>query len=209
MSHERQMDYLNRHKIIYRTVPDTTNITKEYDWGYYFENGTYDCYELFRSKAKITTYRSLKWHLLVLWYLNPNLDPNEFERLAEIITYKPNGFITFEITDQLLKKVIYSVYMNDLDEPPRNRARKIIFKVNCGLTVEEKLVIVGQLAGRQKKIREDDVYFCMLSIHDSKVKITIKDLANLLDCSIRTVHRNMPYELKKEKQLLNFQIEEI
>ena len=39
-------------------------------------------YELFRTRAKITTYKSLKWHLLVLWYLNPQLDQDRFEYIA-------------------------------------------------------------------------------------------------------------------------------
>ena len=45
----------------------------------------------------ITSYKSLKWHLLTLWYLNPQLSYKEFTELSEFITHKPNGFITFEI----------------------------------------------------------------------------------------------------------------
>ena len=61
------------------------------------QNGTYECYELFRSKAKINTYKSLKWHLLVLWYLNPSMDQDDFEHLAEVIAEPKNGFMTFII----------------------------------------------------------------------------------------------------------------
>jgi len=31
----------------------------------------------------------------------------------------------------------------------------------------------------------------------------MKGLATSLQCSVRTIHRNMTYELKKEKELLN------
>ena len=68
---ERNIDLLNRRRIVYRQLPVDTFGSKEFDWGWYYEDGTYECYDLFRSKAKITTYKSLKWHLLVLWYLNP------------------------------------------------------------------------------------------------------------------------------------------
>ena len=34
-------------------------------------------------------------------------------------------------------------------------------------------------------------------------KITISRIAGLLDCSTRTIHRNMSKQLKKEKQILN------
>ncbi len=206
MSHDRNLDYLHRHRIIYRTEPDLTNVTKIYDWGYHFVDGTYDCYELFRGRAKITTYKSLKWHLLVLWYLNPGMSTDEFETLAEVLCHKQNGFIVFTISNQLLKRIIYDVHMSDLDTPPKNRARKIIFKVTCGLPVEEKLKIVGQLSGRAKKVHEDDIYQTMLDMHDCGKKITIGRLAGLLDCSVRTIHRNMPYELKKEKELLNYEL---
>jgi len=40
-------------------------------------------------------------------------------------------------------------------------------------------------------------------------KITISRLAGLLNCSTRTIHRNMGYELKKEKELLNQENEKI
>ena len=30
-----------------------------------YEDGTHECYQLFRSRAKVTTYKSLKWHMLV------------------------------------------------------------------------------------------------------------------------------------------------
>jgi len=40
-------------------------------------------------------------------------------------------------------------------------------------------------------------------------KITISRIAGLLHCSARTIHRNMSYELKKEKELLNQENEKI
>jgi transcriptional antiterminator len=46
----------------------------------------------------------------------------------------------------------------------------------------------------------------MLDLHDESKKITITRLAGLLECSSRTIHRNMSYELKKEKELLNRQL---
>jgi transcriptional antiterminator len=63
--------------------------------------------------------------------------------------------------------------------------------------------IVGQLVGKTKKVHEDDIYECMLDLHDMGKKITISKIAGLLNCSSRTVYRNMGNELKKEKELLN------
>ena len=202
LSYDRNLDYLHHRQIIYRTVPQETP-TVEYKWGRYYENGTYECYELFRSKAKINTYKSLKWHLLVLWYLNPSMDQNEFEQLAEVIVERKNGFTTFDIPKQLLRQIIYEVSMSDLERPPKNRRRKVIFDVNCYLTAEEKLKITGSLVGRSKMIHEDDIYDAMLQINDDGDKITISKLAKYLKCSDRTIYRTMGNELKKEKELLN------
>ena len=205
LSYDRNLDYLHHRQIIYRTVPQETP-TVEYKWGRYYENGTYECYELFRSKAKINTYKSLKWHLLVLWYLNPSMDQNEFEQLAEVIVERKNGFTTFDIPKQLLRQIIYEVSMSDLERPPKNRRRKVIFDVNCYLTAEEKLKITGRLVGRKKIVHKDDVYEAMLHINDTGDKITISKLATHLECSDRTIYRAMGNELKKEKELLNSEL---
>ena len=160
---------------------------------------------MFASKAKITTYKSLKWHLLVLWYLNPQLDQDEFMKIAQIISVKENGFTSFTIHEDLLKKMVYEVSMLDLDEPPKNKLRKVIFKYGNKLSKEEKLRVVGELIGRSKRIHTDDIYQCMIDLNDMGKSITIKRIAGLLDCSSRTIHRNMCTELKREKELLNKQ----
>ena len=205
MSH-RNLEYLNRRHIVYRRDPINDRPSmKHRDYDFY-ENGTYECYQLFRSKAKITTYKSLKWHMLVLWYLNPQLDPDDFASLCKHITDKSNNFITFTVPPQLLKKIIYEVSMMELDEPPKNKMRKIIFKWHCILPTEEKLKIVGKLIGRQKQVHEDDIYQCMIDMNDMGKKITLARIAGLLNCSTRTIQRNMCEELKREKELLNQQI---
>jgi hypothetical protein len=206
MSHERKLKYLNQNQIVYRRQPikDIPDIDNEVYM--FYVNGTHECYELFRSSAKITTYKSLKWHLLVLWYLNPDLDQDKFMQLAEVICHKPNGFVSFAIHIDLLRKIVYEVSMLDLDEPPKNKLRKVIFKPFTRVSKEEKLRIVGELIGRTKRITQDDIYDCMLEINNNKEKITIAKLAKLLSCTSRTIHRNIGVELKREKELLNKQI---
>ena len=206
MSHERNLTYLNNRRLIYRRLPTTDKPdidTKEF---MYYKDGTHQCYELFRSSAKITTYRSLKWHLLVLWYLNPSINTDEFADLAEYIAEKRHGFVSFNVSAQLLDKVIYEVNMSDLDRPPNNKLRKVIFKPFSGLTKEQKLSIVGQLVGQSPRIQPDDIYTVMVDMHDNKQKITIRKLSELLKVSSRTVHRHMCQDLKKEKELLNQQL---
>jgi len=205
MSHDRNLEFLNRRRIVYRRNPITDIPTQENECYMFYEDGTYECYELFRSKAKITTYKSLKWHLLVIWYLNPQLTQDEFEEVAYVIANKSSGFVSFNIGDRLLDKIIYEVSMCDLEQPPKNKLRKVIFKPTA-LSKEQKLRVVGELIGRSKRITQDDIYNCMLDLHDAGKKIVITQLALWLECSTRTIHRNMGEELKREKELLNQQL---
>jgi len=198
----RNMKYLNDNRIIYRKYSEDQP-TQEYKWGWYYADGTHGYYSLFNSPAKITTIRSLKWHLLTLWWLNPSMDKAKFDELAKIITHKPNGFTTFNVSNSRLKNIINSIYMQDLERPPKNKLRKVVFKDNTGLDKSQKLSIVGKLIGRQIKVDEQTIYQCMIDLNDDGKRITIGRLAELLDCSSRTIHRNMSQDLKNEKDLLN------
>jgi hypothetical protein len=206
MSHfDRNIDYLVKNKIIYRQDPITDVPSEIYDWGYFYKDGTHQCYTLFNTKAKINTFKSLKWHLYVLWYLNSKLDQEGFEMLVKYICDKKNGFVTFSISDQFMESMIYDVSMMDLEKPPPNKLRKVIFKDFTGLTMSQKLSIVGTLVGRSK-ISNNEIYDAMLLLNEDNIKITVATLANFLNCSTRTIYRNMNNELKKEKELLNLQI---
>ena len=48
MSHERNLIYLNNNRIVYRRLPITDKPTIETDQYMFYENGTHECYELFR-----------------------------------------------------------------------------------------------------------------------------------------------------------------
>ena len=209
MSQERKLKWLNNRRIVYRRDPTTdvpTIETKQYK---YYENGTYQCYHLFNSKAKITTYKSLKWHMLVLYYLN--IDGVEGDEVSlyddmksvfKFIANKENGFVTFFIKQKLLYSMIEDVF-NQGGDPPANKLRKVVFKPYSGLNLSEKLSIVGKLIGRSSRVDEELIYQCMLDLNDLGKKITIGRIAGLLDCSTRTIHRNMSKQLKQEKKVLN------
>jgi hypothetical protein len=204
MSHERKIKWLNEHRVIYRQMPINDIPTLETDKYMFFENGTYEHYCLFNTKAKITTYKSLKWHFLVLYYLNQDqgLLPSH---VYEFIANKDNGFVTFFISDKKLQNMIDDVF-NTGGEPPKNKLRKVIFKEYNMLDVSEKLKIVGRLIGRKNMVDQESIYQCMLDMNELGKKITWGRVAGLLNCSTRTVHRNLNDSLRNEKQLLNEEI---
>ena len=204
----RKMQYLHINKIIYRRFPVTDKPTSETSDYYYYENGTHECYELFRSKAKITTNKSLMWHLYVLWYLNPHLNLDNFKKIVDHICNIENNFITFTINQKTKEKIIDLVYQKDLDRPPKNKLRKIIFKDNCTLSTVEKLKVVGTVIGRSKKIEDSDIYEAMIVLNDNNEKITINKLSSNLNVTTRTIYRRMSKELKNEKNILNDMLNE-
>jgi len=209
MSQDRNLKWLNNKRIIYRRNPINDKPTLETKQYMYFEEGTYECYTLFNTRAKITTYKSLKWHFLVLYYLNiDGVDGDEISLeddmryIFKFIADKENGFVTFFIKQKLLYSMIEDVLKQGGD-PPVNKTRKVIFKDNSGLTLNEKLSIVGQLIGRSSRVWPEDIYQCMCDMNEFGKKITWGRVAGLLDCSVRTVYRNLDDQLKQEKQILN------
>ena len=207
MSHERNMKWLNDRRVNYRCDPVNDKPTIDTALYSYYEGGTYECYNLFRSKAKITTYKSLKWHFYVLYYLNnyDGLPINNLPKVFKFIADKENGFVTFFISDKKLNEMIEDVLTNG-GEPPVNKKRKIIFKDYSGLTPNEKMSIVGKLIGRSSRVDGESIYQCMLDLNDMGKSITWSRIAGLLNCSTRTIQRNINDALKKEKAILNEEI---
>ena len=203
MSQVRNMKWLNERRVVYRQDPINDMPDEETDkYNYYFK-GTYEYYHLFNSKAKITTYKSLKWHFLVLYYLNKQ--PKSLSNVFRFIANKDNGFVTFFIKPQVLENMIKDV-IEQGGEPPVNKIRKIIFKDYSGLTASEKMSIVGSLIGRSSIISAESIYQCMLDLNELDKQITWNKVATLLNCSERTIIRNINIQLKNEKKLLNEKI---
>jgi hypothetical protein len=202
MSHSR-LDMLNRMKVVYRKDPHSDKPTEVFWWGNFYEQGTYQCFDLFRSKAKITTFKSLKWHSIVLRYLNQEMSNDMFKDVLIYITNPLNDFITFEVSENIIDNLILQLSSYDFRITPKNKSRKIIFNDGVPLSISEKLKIVGKLIGRSKRFSEEDIYESMLYMHANGDKITVRKIASTLVCSDRTIHRNMSDQLKKEKESLN------
>ena len=205
MSHDRKIKWLNDKRILYRQDPISDIPSIETDQYKYYADGTYQCYHLFNSKAKITTYKSLKWHMLVLYYLNEELLDLEFASICHFIADKENGFVTFFIKSKILHEMIKDVIKQGGD-PPANKIRKVVFKPYNGLTLSKKLSIVGKLIGRSSGVDKEDIYQCMLDLNNNGKKITWSRVAGLLDCSSRTIYRKLCKDLKHEKIILNEEI---
>ena len=191
MSYPRNLEHLHRKRFQYKKEPTTDIPTKKYYWGSYYEGGTYQDYRLFYSKAKITTYKSLAWHIQSLRYINIGWCEDDFRK------------IIYFISD--IKKAL----SNDFLFKPKNRKKTLVFKDGTGLSRNQKLKITGEMVGRSKIVDNESIYECMLYINGDKRKITISNIAKILNCSTRTIHRTMNIELKKKRTYLTCLYEEV
>lgn len=196
------MKFLHDRGIVYKRNPISDVPTASYPWGDFYEYGTYQYFSLFQSRAKINTYKSLKWHLCVLWYLNDHLYEEDFEQIAWVVSQKENGFTTFSPDQEDFQKIFEAIKVIDLNNPPRPKVRKLIFKDNIDISFKEKMKIVGSMIGRTS-ITPDDIYHVIEELHDGNTRITVGKIAEALGCSTRTVHRHLTPELKKYKSELN------
>ena len=204
---DRRFKYLWDRQVVYRRDPITDIPDEETDTYMFYKEGTHQCYDLFRSKAKITTWKSFYWHMMVLWHLNPEWKDADAMTIATYLAYKPNGFTTFTMNKRNVARVVKDVSLLDLEQPPQNKLRKIIFKPDCGLEKSEKLSIVGKLIGRLNGVQKEDIYETMLLMNEEDQKITISKLADSLGVTSRTMHRKMCSELKQVKEELNEKID--
>jgi hypothetical protein len=200
MSH-RRIEYLNDNRILYKRNPINDGPSHSTEYYDFYEDGTYEYYHLFNSASKITSFRSLKWHSLVLCYLN-NWNMSKHAKTIRFICDKRNGFVTFKLNEHSIEQIIQQTFWGGV-YAPKNKLRKIIFKDFCMLDFGQKMKIVGELLGRQKLTNKEDIYECMINLNEDNIKITWGKVAKLLKCSERTVIRNLDKQLKKEKELLN------
>ena len=203
MSNFKRIEFLHKHRILYRRMPISDVPTESYDWGFYYENGTHECFELFNSEAKISTYKSLKWHLLVIRYLNKDISLDLFNRVSKFISDKRNGFVTFDVSDIAMHHMIKDVMEMDVDRPPSNKLRKVIFKPFCGLSRSEKMSIVGKIMGRTTKVTQKSIFAAMDVIHCRGDKITLGSIAKELSCSTKSVQRNVNDDFNSRKREMN------
>ena len=203
---DRRFKYLWDNRVVYKRYPITDIPDEETEHYMFYKDGTHQCYDLFRSKAKITTWRSFYWHMLVLWHLNPEWEDEDAMTVATYLAYKPNGFTTFTMNKWNIARLVYEVSALDLDTPPQNKLRKIIFKQSCGLDKIEKLKIVGKLIGRLRGVNKEDIYEAMIQTNYEGSKIIISDIAKMLNVTPRTIHRHMCDELKQVKIELNEEV---
>jgi len=201
--YERRLDILRQRKLIWRRGPTTDKPTETHTWGWYYKNGTYQNYVLFKQKNKITTMNMFIWHLRVLWYLNPGLDIDQFTSLCRLLADKVNGFVMHSFKETAIAYAVDNVYNSDLDKPPQNSSRKIIFKEYHGLTKKQQARISGKYAKLGTGIGPEDIYEEMLKLNEDKIRITINILASNLKCTKRTIHRNLDDTLRVEKTELN------
>ena len=88
------MSYLNKNRIIYRRGPINDKPTETYEWGSFYEAGTHECYELFRSKA--TDASTVELLVLVTPHLVNPVGPGEGPPMPDF----PKSFLDSQDFDE-------------------------------------------------------------------------------------------------------------
>ncbi len=195
------------YKLILHKVPENVDYV-EYEWGRVYNKKVTGFIDLFRYDYKITSQKHLEWHVYTIMYMNPKLETSKLDNIINHLINPINGFMHSKVVKDIsLDKLKYNMNRYYVEEEPKSKPRKIVFYSNCKLSVAEKLSLVGIHAGKGKRITQEVIYEAMIMIHyDYQEKITVEKLASMLDCTSRTVHRNMGIELKQEKELLNSEL---
>ena len=200
--------YFFDNRILLFKYPESDVPTETYDWGWHYEDGTDQFYALFQWDYNITTKKSFVWHLRVIKYINFKLNMKEFTDKKLIDTFYhicdvKNKFITFEMSQVEIEQLLVGILNYDFNVPPINNRRKVIFKPFLGISRLDKLRIVGSISGKKSSILDSDIYDIALSINSDGARIKMKDIAEALGCSDRTLRRNISTELKDEIIRLN------
>jgi predicted HTH transcriptional regulator len=131
------------------------------------------------------------------------MEVDDFYKLSEHLCDRKNKFIGFRHIRNILDSITDDVYDHcELDRPPPNILRKVIFNEFTGLTTKEKQSIVGRYTGKVK-LTLLEIHNAMLYINNRGNKITISSLADELNRSTRTIHRHLNNDLKEIKTELN------
>jgi len=201
MKSNRKIKWLWDKRIVTRRYP-TDKPTETFSWGWYYENGTHECYELFTTDTLIVSYKSYYWHISVIKYIN-ELSYKDFREVCLFIADIDNGFTSIDMENGRVLRMIDTIYNDDSDRYPPNKIRKVIFKVGCGLERHEKRSIVGQLIGRSNRLSSDDIYTCMQYIHQSNCRVTVSSISRDINCSRPTLYKVMDDEMREEMKRLN------
>ena len=202
MKSNRRIKWLWDKRIVTRRNPVNDTPTETYHWGWFYKNGTHECYELFNREHLISSYKSYVWHISVLKHIN-DMNYDEFKDACIFISNIDNGFIKISMSMDKIITMIDNVYNDNSNSCPPNKLRKVIFKVGCGLERHEKRSIVGQLIGRSNRLSSDDVYICMQYIHQTNCRVTVASLSRAIECSRPTLYKVMNDEMRDEMKRLN------
>ena len=203
MTPNRNLNWLWNRRVVTLRYPTTDNPTKAFYWGWFYKDGTHQYYHLFNKPHRINTFKSYKWHIAVIKYLNNGMSFEDFTQTCLFIKEQANGFSVIDIPNNKAMIMINDVFKNNTDLCPSNKIRKVVFKVACGLETHEKLAIVGHLIGRSKRLDVKDIISSMRFIHHSGYRVSIAKIARHFNCSRNTLYAILSDEAQEEINRLN------
>lgn len=161
---------------------------QDYDFLFFDEPFCY--YSLKGITSKINSFQQLTYYAEVFLFLNPDIEPDMFSGIFRILADREWGKTIRTYGKARVNQMCEEVY-SEKKKPYCNNWRKIIFNPNKIISSEEKMAISGLLFSKHISISNKDVQNCVHQLILANESISDQKIAEILECSQKTVSRAM------------------
>lgn len=185
---------------------------------YIFYPDGIEYFSLYRTTRKVNTIQEIEYIGQKFIWLNPEVEWEVFVGHMKEMSDRSNGHVIRTYSEARIENICDQIW-NRRKKPYCHKLRKVFFNPNKMFSKEEKRKIVQELI-HPKKIYENRDIIDAIACIDGKV--TMKALAEILNCSPPTVSKNIDpllkihikslnkaRKLKKEEELLEKAIQQI
>lgn len=162
-------------------------------------------YNLKDISSKVSSFEQLTYYAEVFFYLNPDINFNIFYGIFQTLGNREWGKTIRTYSKARVKNMCKEVFQ-DRRIPYCNQWRRIIFNPDKIIRNDEKMSICGELFKRQLSFSTEDIEKAVLQLKIAKKLISDSNIADILQCSQKTIQRNMTSairaEIKKSNSLI-------
>ncbi len=176
------------------------NLSLEFDFNEYdflFFDKPICFYNLKDITSKISSFEQLTYYAEVFFYLNPDVDFKIFYGIFHTL-----GDREWKKTIRTYSKARILAMCQEVFEirkqPYCSQWRRIIFNPEKKIRNDEKMSICGELFKKQLTYTVEDVEKAVLQLKLANTLINDSNIADILNCSQKTIQRNMTSAIRND-----------
>lgn len=154
-------------------------------------------YNLKDISSKVSSFEQLTYYAEVFFYLNPDIDFRIFYGIFQTIGNREWGKTIRTYSKARVHKMCEEVFQNR-NVPYCNQWRRIVFNPEKIIRNDEKMSICGELFKRQLSFTTEDVEKAVLQLKIAKTPISDSKIADILQCSQKTIQRHMTSAIRAD-----------